>query len=67
MKMNNWENSFHHTYAKSTLTEKDIDDIEYSKYAGCADKVDLKQVSRLLAALCGHKNCGCSVFNKIVE
>ena len=67
MKIYTWENSFHNSLARSTLTSEDINNIEYSNYADVADKNDVRKLKRLENKLCGISDCHCSVFNKFIE
>ena len=67
MKIYTWENSFHNSLARSTLTPEDINNIEYSIYVCDPDKNGVRKLKRLENKLCGMSDCHCSVFNKVIE
>jgi hypothetical protein len=64
-----WENHFHNTTAKTTLSPEELEDIRYRIYSDPREvsEAEKKRVSRLEKRLCGIAGCECGPFMHCVD
>ncbi len=58
-----WESNFHRTFAYSTLTQDDVENIDRAYYAGYINSKDAgyRKLKRIENKLCASKECRCGM------
>ena len=69
MKLYTYENSFHNTRTRSTLSPEERDELAYQIYANphTVSRAERERYNRIDRMLCGIKDCQCGPFTKCTE